>query len=254
MKKLLALLMALIFVFSFAACSSEDKKDDKKETTTVNSTTAQKAPENTDEPSDVPAKVDVAVYNEVLEKYRATKKDYDDNGVIDGAVDYNLAASDTLFGNDLQYLFEEITGDETQELIVATKGADAESVNILNIWTVRNGKAEPLFKDTAFGYNAMVIPCASMTALVSSHSGAFSLVYNAYDIDYSLSEPTFRGAIGTYTNPTTNEVTYKMFDTPVDAGAVEDDTIGEVVTQAEYDAFFSEYCVMAPELFTWTSL
>lgn len=33
MKKLLALLMALIFVFSFAACDSKDKDDDKKDDT-----------------------------------------------------------------------------------------------------------------------------------------------------------------------------------------------------------------------------
>ena len=40
MKKLLALLMALAMVFTFAACGSEDKDDDKKEEkTTVSATT-----------------------------------------------------------------------------------------------------------------------------------------------------------------------------------------------------------------------
>lgn len=252
MKKLLALLMALVFVFSFAACGSEDKKDDKKESTTA-AETASKVPEQGDA-TVTPQKVDVSVYNGVLAKYKEAKKDYADNSVIDGTVDYTLAASDALFGNDLQYVFEEITGDETEELIVATKGATAEEINILNIWTVRNGKVEPLFKDTAFGYNAKIIPCASMTVLVSSYSGAFSVVYNAYDVEYDRAEPTFREAIGVYTNPSTGVVTYKMFDTPVAADELEYSTKGTTITEAEYNAFFESYAKMLPELFTWTTL
>ncbi|MBE6782573.1 MAG: hypothetical protein E7536_01015 [Ruminococcaceae bacterium] len=250
MKKLLAILLALVFVFSFAACS------DKEETTNSETTTAagENADASTDENEKAPSNSETATLDGVLALYASAKADYDAGKLDLDNEDYAYLTAGSGFGADIEYAYADINGDGTEELLVGMDMANTEvgidGRILFNVWKDNNGKIEPLFAETAFGYRTMVIPCEGNTVKMSMAASAYDEIYNFYDVSDLSGEPELIDAVCAIYNHTTSTYSYYSFDS-----AIEDytDDIAHIeITEDEFEAICSGYTNLSG--LVWTTL
>lgn len=239
MKKLLAILLALVFVFSFAACS---EKEDAKDGTTVAGESADASTDKKEE-SDTPLGAVLDLYVDAMADSSVMEKD-----------EYAYLAAVTGFASGVDYAYADINGDGTDELLVGMNGGSYENgVDgrvLFNVWKEVDGVVEPLFEDMAFGYGSYLIPCEDGKAMINLSPSGMDEVYNLYDATDLSAEPELVSAVCAVYNYTEGEYHYYSFDYFIDD--FDEDGDYTEITKDEYEAICSDYTALSG--LEWTSL